>query len=160
MTLRDKFDNLNAHYVKGLTNVNHQRNLETYALDLVAYHADYDSNMYSLCLSDLSDDDQNELVRLYLECVDRDTSECVHGHDLSIDNEYTCALLSMLKDNCDETRERFAEVTRKNVISYYKKSLQLTLDDACETYLLNMENENGFYSHVDQDNGDVVWGKY
>ena len=160
MTARDRFDKLNTHYVKGLTHMNHQRNLENYAIDLVAYQADYDRDIYSLCLSDLSDDDQNELVRLYLENVDRDTSECIHGNDLSIDNEFTCALLSMLKNNCADTREHFAEVTRKNVISYYKKSIQNTLDEACETYQLNIENENGFYSHIDQDNGDVVCGKY
>jgi hypothetical protein len=162
MTLRDRFDKLNTHYVKGLTNLNHQKNLEFYARDLVAHYAKYDkySGMYNLFLCDISDSDQNELARLYIDYTDRELNECVHGNDFSIDNEYTCALLAMLKDNTLENRERFAEITRNNIINYYKKSLQKVIDTACEDYLMSMYNENDMYSYIDQSSGDVMTSKY
>jgi hypothetical protein len=160
MTARDKFDKLNTHYVKGLTNVNHQKNLDHYARDLVVSYSRYDSDGYNLFLDDLTDSDKFELARLYIECNDRDIGECVHGNDLSIDNDYTCALLAMLKDDCATTRQRFAQITQKNIILYYKKSLQNILDLACDSYLLDINNENGFYSRIDDEHGDVIWGKY
>lgn len=141
---------------KGLS-MHQKRTLELYAEELVAHHAQYDADGYTLLLSDISDDEQNELARLYIDYTDRNLCECVNGDDLSIDNDYTCALLSMLKDNCLETRERFAQITCKNIITYYKRQLQDILNDACESYLHNINNENGLYSHVDMDHGDVMY---
>jgi len=143
--------------VKGLTSVNHQRNLSNYAEELVANFANYKHEQYFLLLSDLPEYEQNELARLYLESTDRDTSECVHGNDFSIENEYTCALLSMLKDDSQENREKFAEVTRKNIINYYEKFLQELLDESCNDYLNNMMNEQGRYARYDMEHGDVLW---
>ena len=141
---------------KGLS-MNHRRTLELYAEELVSYHSKYDGDNYTLLFSKLSDDEQNELARLYVEYTERDLCECVNGNDLSINNDYTCALLAMLQDDCHETRERFAEVTRKNIITYYKKQLQDVLNEACNTYMYNINEENGLYAHVDMEHGDVVW---
>lgn len=146
--------------VKGLTNVNHQRNLSNYAEELVAHYAKYVGEQYELFLSDLPEDEQNELVRLYIEATNREVNECVHGSDFSIDNEYTCALLSMLKNDCQETRENFAEVTRKNTIIYYTNSLQEVLDDACNSYFHMVNNESGYYAHYDLEHGDNCWSKF
>jgi hypothetical protein len=146
--------------VKGLANVNHQRNLSNYAEELVAHYAKYECEQYLLSLHDLPESEQKELTRLYMESTDRETGECVHGNDFSINNEYTCALLFMLQDDSQENRNKFAEVTRKNIISYYKLSLQEILDSACSQYLQNMMNEQGFYSYRDQEHGDIVWGKF
>ncbi|HEY2811781.1 MAG TPA: hypothetical protein VGJ00_10395 [Rhabdochlamydiaceae bacterium] len=137
--------------------MNHKRTLELYAEELVHHHADYDADGYSLNLCDLSDSDQNELARLYVEYTDRDLCECVNGNDLSINNDYTCALLAMLQNDCHETRERFADITRKNIITYYKSQLQDVLNDACNDYLLHVNNENGLYAYIDTEHGDVVW---
>lgn len=145
--------------VKGLTFMNHKANLLNYALELVAYYAKYQRDYYELALSDIPESSQNELARLYIESTNREVGECVYGDDFSINNEFTCALLAMLQDDTQENRERFAEATRKNVLTYYKESLQKVLDEACESYFNNMMNEQGLYSYYDRDNGDVVWGR-
>ena len=147
---------LKSQVGKGLS-MNHKRTLELYAEELVSHYAKYDGDDYILLLSQLSDEEQNELARLYVEYTDRDLCECVNGNDLSINNDYTCALLSMLKNNSLESRENFAQITRKNIITYYKKHLQNVLDEACENYMHNINNENGLYAQIDIDHGDMVW---
>lgn len=149
-----------GNYVKGLANLNHQKNLSNYAEELVAHYAKYECEQYELSLFDLPESEQNELARLYMEATDRETGECVHGNDFSIENNYTCALLAMLKDDSQENREKFAEVTRKNIIVYYKNSLQELIDDSCHNYLNNIMNEQGYYAHRDMEHGDITWGKF
>lgn len=144
--------------VKGLTNMNHRSNLSDYALDLVSNYAKFSCDQLELSLNTLPDDEQSELARLFMEFSGRETSECVYGHDFSIESEYTCALLSLLQSDCQETRDRFAEVTRKNIILYYAQSLQETLDNACEFYLQASNNENGLYAYQDPEHGDTLWG--
>jgi len=146
--------------VKGLTNLNHERNLSNYAEELVSHYAKYDGENYILALSNLPDDEQGELARLYMEYTDRDTSECVHGLIIAIDNSYTCALLALLSDGSRENQENFAEITRRNVITYFSKTLQEILDEACHTYLHNINNENGYYAHCDIEHGDIHWSKF
>lgn len=146
-------------YGQGMAVMSCKGRLSNYAQQLVSTYANYKTDQYQLNLSDLPEDAQYELARLYIEVTDRETSECVYGNDLSINNEYTCALLNMLNNDCQETREHFAEVTLKNVVTYYKKSLQEVIDDACNEYLNAMHNEAGYYAHRDQDNGEVYWSK-
>ena len=144
---------------KGVISVNHQRNLSDYAQELVGNYAKYDCEQYDLVISDLPEDEKNELVRLYMEATDRETGECVHGNDFSIDNNYTCALLAMLKDDCKDTREHFAEVTRQNIIIYYTDSLQEIIDTACSDYLNSSMNDQGYYADQDMEHGDFHWRK-
>lgn len=151
---------IESYIVKGLTQVNHQKNLSNYAEELVVNYAKYDNNNYYLSLSSLSEYDQNELVRLYIEATDREVNECVYGNDFTINGEFTCAILNMLQNDCKETRNHFAEITRKNILIYYKKSLQQLLDEACENYLQIINTENSYYTYQDRDHGDVVWGKF
>lgn len=143
--------------VKGLTSMNHHRNLSNYAEELVSHYAKYNSDSFTLFLSDLPEDEQNKLAALYMEATDRETGECVHGDDFSIDNDYTCALLKMLQDDNQQNRENFAEVTRKNIIIYYQQSLQSVLDEACNDYLHNLNNESGYYGHQDTESGELCW---
>ena len=145
--------------VKGVT-MSHEKALLYFADDLVSQYAKFDGDNFYLSLTDLSSEDQNELALLMLESCDRETSECVHGNDFSIDNDYTCALLAMLKYDCKETRDHFAFITRKNILTYYANALQVILDRACDKYLhLSME-ESGRYARVDDNQGDVVWAKF
>ena len=146
--------------VKGLTNFNHSRNLTNYAEELVSHYAKYIDDSFILFLSDLPDDEQNQLARLYLESTDRDTGECVHGEIIAIDNSYTCALLSMLQDDSEETREKFARVTRKNIIIYYQRALQEVLDDACNAHIHNINNEHGYYAQQCSNTGEIHWGRF
>jgi len=154
-----KYDILRTHAGKGLSRMSHQRMVENRAEELVSQYANYDGDSYVLIFSDLPDDEQNELTRLYLDATGRETGECVHGNDFSLDNKYICALLQMLQDNSIESRENFAETTRKNIIIYYEQSLQDLIDRACQSYEHSINNENGIYAHVDMDHGDVVWGR-
>src|SRR6185503_16863651 len=151
--------NLGVHFTKGLV-MSKEKRLSNFAEELVATNARLSCDQYYLSFDSLSDDDKNELARLYIDASDRDLSECLYGDDLSIDNEYTCALMSMLKDKSQESIEKFAEVTRNNIIKYYEETLQAIIDDACDTYLRNINEANGYHSHIDQEHGDVYWGKF
>lgn len=130
---------------KGAPVLSHKRALANYAEVLVYQFGTYFNKEYTLFLDDLCESDQNELVRLFMEATDRETNECVHGNDFSIDNDYTCALLAMLKDNCVDTREHFAEVTRKNIITYYSKSLQEVIDEACHDLICTLSQKSEVY---------------
>ena len=145
--------------VKGLTSVNHQRNLSNYAEELVAQYAKYDGACYELSLDALSEYDQNELARLYIESTGREVNECIYGDDFTINNEFTCSLLAMLENDCQETREHFAEKTRNNILTYYKKSLDELLVTTCDNYLHAVNNENGYHACQDMEHGDIVWRK-
>lgn len=146
---------LGTYAVKGVTNINHKKNLSDYAEELAYNYGKYEVDHYELILEKLSDYDQNELARLYIEATGREVTECVNGNDFSIDNEYTCALLAMLNGFCKETRDKFAEVTRKNIITYYHDSLQKILDEACQDLLCNL-NDN---KDQDREEGQAYWGK-
>jgi hypothetical protein len=145
---------------KGIMNVNHKRNLEEYAYDLVSEYGKYDYDSCELNLSNVPNEEQNELTRLYIEATGRDVSDCVHGTDTSIENEYTCALLAMLKDDSTITRRHFAEVTRKNIIAYYAAVLQEELDRQCNNFMHSLHNELDMHSYQDPENGDIMWGKF
>ncbi len=145
--------------MQGATTLNHTSNLHFYAQELVIHYAKLGSEEYTLDFSDLPEYAQNELVRLYMEFTGRETSECVHGNDFSIDNDYTCALLAMLKDDNKETRDSFAQITRKNIIAYYLDDLQKCLDDACHDCLESSMNDNGYYYGQDMYSGDMEWRK-
>jgi hypothetical protein len=155
-----KYDIMQSHAGKGLSNMKYKRSLSSFSESLVSLFATYDGDGYTLNFSDLPDEEQNELARLYIDSTGRDVVECVNGKDFSLDNDYISALLLMLKDNSRENREHFAEVTRKNIIIYYEQSLQELIDEACDTYMLNMNHENNYYSHIDQDHGDIYWSRY
>lgn len=146
-------------YRQGMASMSCKKRLSNYAEQLVSSYATYNDDSYQLSISELPESSQNELARLYIEATDREVSECVYGNDLSINNDYTCALLEMLKNDCQGTRDNFAEVTRRNTISYYKKTLQKIIDDACDEYLHLMNNEAGFYAHRDQENGEICWSR-
>ena len=145
--------------VKGLARMSHQRTLSNYSEQLVAEYANYSCDQYDLPLSKLPEFEQNELARIYIEATGRETGECIYGDDFSINNDFNCYLLAMLANDSRETRENFAEATRKNIIIYYEKSLQKILDDACDRHLGNEYNEAGYFSSQDRDTGEVYWSK-
>lgn len=153
----DPFDLGSA--VKGLAIVNHKTTLYEYAEDLVITYAKYSNNQYELSLDMVPHDEQNELVRLYIESIDREIEYACYGDDESINSDYLCALLAMLKDDCEENREKFAEITRKNLLTYYKNSLEELLSVACDNYLNAANNEQGYYASRDMGNGELTWNR-
>lgn len=136
---------------------NNIQKLTDYAQDLVSIYGKYDGDVYTLRLSLLPDDEQGKLAMLYLETLDRDLSECVHGNDFTTNNDYTCALLQLLKNDSQENRDAFAEVTRFNVIKYFSKDLQQLLDDACNQHLHNHYDDAGMYAAYRADNNELYW---
>lgn len=145
--------------LQGVTPLSHSQALSEYAQELVSTYAKYKDDEYRLSVAMLPEHEQNELARLYMEATDRETGECVHGKDLSIENEYTCALLEMLKSDCTETRQNFAQITKKNIIAYYTNSLDELLSTACLVFLHASNNENNLYAHADYANDDFIWSR-
>ncbi len=144
----------------GVAIMRYRKKLSDYAEDLIPLYAKYAYDQYELSLDMLPEDEQNELVRLYIEETGRELTECVNGNDFTINNDYTCSLLAMLKNDCRETRERFAEVTRLNILTYYKESLDEVLAIACKDFLYSASNENNLYMCRDMENGDSSWRSY
>lgn len=144
----------------GVANIRSQRHAYSYAEELVADYAIFDGVHYNLLFSNIPEDEQGELAYLFMDSTDRDTTECVHGSHIAIDNAYTCALLSMLQDDSEDNREAFARITRKNIIVYYSKILQELIDAACNNYLHNINNEQGYYASQDTDSDETIWNKF
>lgn len=146
-------------FVTGVTAVNHQRSLDDQTQELVARYAKYSFDQYELTLDMLPEYEQNELARLYIESIDRQIEWACYGDDESINSEFLCAMLAMLKNDCQETRQKFSEITRRNILYYYKDILNEILENACNDYHLHIMNEQGYYSHRDLDQGDIEWRK-
>lgn len=142
---------------KGVFAVTQKCSLDDYAQDLVAGYGKYINGQYELNIEMLPEDDQNELARLYIESLDREIEGACYGLDDSINSNFICSLLAMLNDDNKATRERFAQITRHNIIAYYQESLNEILLIACDSYLHNSMNEQGLYASYDSDHGDIVW---
>ncbi len=140
----------------------HSRALSEFTEELVVRFSKCSYDQYELSLEMLPEEEQNELARLYIESIDREIEYACYGEDESINSDYLCALLAMLKDNCPSTRESFAEITRRNILIYYASTLQTLLDDACVEYEQNLGNEqsSSLYLHKYSDEDDVYGGRY
>lgn len=129
--------------------MNHYQNL-IFQIDRLIYSkAKYDKlrEVYELRISDLDEIELSGLASLKLEEADRDTCECIHGLDFSINNEFTCSLIKMLRHNNQENRNNFSQVITKNIISYHSDSLQKLIDERCEEYM----SDNYYVSDPEYD---------
>lgn len=144
--------------VTGVTNVqSHQKNLNSYATELVESYAKFNEDHYELDLDSLSSPYQLELARLYIESIDRDIEWACYGEDQSNNSDFLCALLAMLKDSNPRTRAKFAQVTTVNVLAYYKEELQGILNNACDEHYCNEMHEAAYRCDQDMEQGDFVW---
>jgi hypothetical protein len=149
--------NLGKDFVMDVTAVSHKKQLSNYALELVSLYAEYKDDFFSLSFKDLSDEEQLALTRLFIESIDREIeSEAIYGSDFSINNNFNCALLASLKDNNQDNKASLASIIQTNIMTYYADSLQQTLDEACEEFLNNMNEENGISYQYDRNHGDVI----
>lgn len=138
----------NGDFYAGSAYMNHEKNLYQFCQCLVSVHnQNYDPRL-ELDIDMLSDEEQNKLALLYIESLEREIEWACYGEDESINSSFLCALLAMLQNNTDETRENFAEITRKNVLIYYKKSLDEMLSNAMGIYLNDVENGNSWYEEA------------
>jgi hypothetical protein len=131
--------------------VNHERNLYEFSQSLVNQYGKYLIDHYELTLDMIPEYEQNELARLYIETLDREIEWACYGDDESINSDFLCALLSMLKSDTKEARENFAEITRKNILVYYRLSLEKILSNAAEDYSNYIVNGNSYHSYQDDD---------
>lgn len=144
--------------VTGVTKLsNHERNLNDYTEELVYSYAKNVGDNYELDLDKLSSPCQLELARLYIESIDREIEWACYGEDQTLNSDFLCALLAMLKDNTPHSRAKFAQVTTVNVLKYYKETLQNLLDTACQDYFCKEMDEAGYRCEQDMDHGDLVW---
>lgn len=143
----------------GVANLSPKRSLESYAEELVSVYASFKDDAYTLSIDSLPSDCQNELARLYIESIDREIEWACYGDDESINSEFLCALLAMLKNNTEQTRDNFAQVTTKNILIYYKNTLQSLIDTACNDYFCNEMNQAGYQEEQDMEHGDYHWRK-
>lgn len=155
----DPFDLKGFNFCQGVTVKSHSEQLREYAQELVATRATYQDDQYYLDLDKLDEDEQSELARLYIEFTNRETNECIYGDDFTLNSEFNCALLRMLKDNSRDNINDFAETVRRNVLVYYKDSLNEVLDEACDDYLHAQMNEQGLYAKQDLESGEIFWGR-
>lgn len=145
-------------FVTGVTKISdHERNLRDYTQELVYSYGVRHDDHYELVLDKLSTPCQMELARLYIESIDREIEWACYGDDQTLNSEFLCALLKMLKDQTAQSRTNFAQVTTRNILIYYKETLQNLLDTACEDYFCNEMHEAGYRAETDYDHGDVVW---
>jgi hypothetical protein len=148
-------------FVTGVTKVSdHERNLRDYALDMVGSYAKFKDDQYELALDMLSSPYQLEFARLYIESIDREIEWACYREDQTLNSDFLCAMLAMLKDNTPETRAKFAQVTTENILISYKNTLQELLDTACEEYYTNEMENAGYRCEQDMDHGDFHWRKF
>ena len=155
----DPFDLKGAFSCQGVTMISYEQQLRYYTHELVALRAKYESEEYYLDLSMLDDEEKTELARIYIETTDREINECIFGDDFTINSDFTCALLTLLKSDTQENRDHFAYITRKNILTYYQDQLNETLHTACHDYMSAQMNEQGFYAHQDMETGEYRWSK-
>lgn len=144
----------------GVASVNHETNLDNFINELVDSYGVFCDDHYELDLNKLSSPYQLELASLYIESIDREIEWACYGDDQSINSDFLCAMLAMLKDNTPKTRNAFAQVTARNILTYYKETLQNRLDIGCDIYFSNEMNDAGYHSEIDSEDGDVIWGKF
>jgi hypothetical protein len=148
-------------FVTGVTKISdHQRNLRDYALEMVASFGKFKGDHYELNLDMLSSPYQLEFARLYIESIDREIEWACYGDDQTLNSDFLCAMLAMLKDSNPKTRAKFAQVTTVNVLKYYHQSLQELINTACQDFFCNEMHEAGYRADYDQEHGDVVWSKF
>jgi len=129
---------------------NHKSNLDDYIQDLIATHAVYQADEYVLSLDMITSDEQDELLRLYIETIDREIDGAYCNDDVSINSDFNCALLSMLKCNTRDKREDLANVIHKNLFTYYNDTLNNLLSTGCEIFFNNAVNESSYYYRGEQ----------
>lgn len=144
-------------FVTGVKPLSHQRKLEEYAQELVASYGEFIGNQYELNLEKLSSPYQQELLQLYIESIDREIESAPYGKDQSINSDYLCAMLAMLKDSTPKTRAKFAQITTRNLLDYYNDALQGVLDEACHDLHCNEMTNADYYLEQDLEHGDYSW---
>jgi hypothetical protein len=145
---------------RNLTMTPKQR-LHSYVDELILDKAKRGSDGYYLSLDNLDDDEQGQLAVLLLEVDDRDTTDCFHEDDkYTIDDNITCALLNLLKNDSTDNREDLATLIRNNTIKKYSKRMESLLDEHCNDMFVSEMNDAGYSAYHHNDNDEIYWSRH
>lgn len=138
-------------------NTSPEKRFFAYLEELVDGYAKFKYGEFELKLQDLPESCQKELIGLYIEWSGRDLSECLYDAE-DINNNFICALLGLLAKDTLKSRESIVEIMLGNLTQFYKNDLNDLLDQGCNDYRHQMEEENGNYLRYDMEHGDLIWG--
>lgn len=147
-------------FVTGVTPLKHISNLNDYMMDLIDQYGKHLSDHSELFFEMLPDEEQDKLLSYYIESINREIEWACYGNDNSINSEFLCSMLLMLKNNNKETREHFVKTIRNNLISYYKKPINKLLDSACDDYFHRMTIEYNYFARISRDDSNLMQGEY
>lgn len=147
--------------VKRNLTMTHLQRLNSYIDDLILDKAKRKSDGYYLSIDDLDDDEQGEFAALLLECDDRDTTDCFHEDDkYAVDDNITCALFNLLKNDSKDNREDLATLIRNNTIKIYAKRMESLLDEHCNDIFVSEMNDAGYSAYHHNDNDEIYWSRH
>lgn len=127
--------------------------LNRYIHELITSYGKFTGDTYQLSMASLHDDEQGELVALYLEANDYDPLECL------VNGELSTLIFAMMKSDTPDTREDFSKAVKKEILKYYSESIQNIIDDCCNDYLHESFNAKGLYAKR-SSTGDLYWSAY
>lgn len=117
--------------------VDSKKRLMNYAKLVVQSFGQRTDEGYDLLIDKLPELEQQELTRLLIEVYGVDM-EFMHNDDI------TCNLLHVLKDNTTITRSDLCEVIIKNVLNAHQGAMQDILDEAAHDILDDINEDKGF----------------
>lgn len=129
---------------------------------VIGDYAKFDNNQQCLSLyfDDLSIVDQTNLSKAYIESIDRDVYECFFNPtQLMKDDDMTCCLLSLLKNNTTENKDKLINLILERSSSAYAAQIQELIDERCIVLTDREMEEHGLYS-VQIDETDYEWRKF
>lgn len=145
--------------VKRDLTMTYYQKLIRYIDDLIIEKGKRTNQSYDLSIDDLDDSEQGILASLLLESNDRDTSDCYHeSNSDDINDNITCSLINLLKNDSMDSKEDFATLVRKNVINKSLPFLEKLIQQQCEDVFQCQMFEAGMRAHRHYD-GDIYWSK-
>jgi hypothetical protein len=108
------------------------RQLYSFIDDLISSYGHEDRDGMDLSVNNLSDHIKEKFVARLLEEDDRDLYSIYENKKY---DDIVIALLNMLKNDCLDTRNDFAESVRNNMVAYYEPKMQQLIDEQIPGYL-------------------------
>lgn len=120
------------------------------------------SDGYELSLDKLEEDELSQLAYLCIENDNRENvSECfLDPSQDEVNDDVTCALISLLKNNSKENKETLTDLIIQRSINCYKDFIQELIDKRCEDLTEDYMDEHGFKAVMDDQTGCYEWRRY
>jgi hypothetical protein len=121
-----------------------------------------DNETVNLSYENLERETQSELCRLFIESEDREVSECFLDPTSDIINDdVTCALMALLKENSDENKLELSELILSRTIDTYSVKLQKLIDERLQFCLSDLlyERNTSLMDYEDQYRDEYRWSR-